>query len=205
MTRRLMYLQTLLQEDTGTLLHRFYKAQFENSAKGDWVEQVEKDMKETNIKFSVHEIRAMSKDVFRGKVMSAVRIAAFTYLCSEKAKLSKVMDVFHESFRIQDYFHPSGIKSTEAKLLFQLRSRMVEVKINFRNKYVNLQCPICETENDTQEHVFQCKELLKHLNILASSEILYSHIFHSDTSKQIAALRLFQFLFSERKKILKLD
>ena len=83
----------------------------------------------------------------------------------------------------------------------------MEVKLNFRNKYVNLQCQICETEgiNDKQLHVFECKELLKHLNILASREVLYSHIFHSDISKQIAALRLFQLLFSERKKILKLD
>ena len=70
------------------------------------------------------------------------------------------MNVFHESLRIQDYFHSSGIKSAYAKLLFQSRSRMVEVKVNFINKDGNLQCPICETEgiNDTQELVIECKE-----------------------------------------------
>ena len=39
-----MYLQYLLQEDDDSLLHKVYTAQAEHPVRGDWVEQVKKDM-----------------------------------------------------------------------------------------------------------------------------------------------------------------
>ena len=46
MSRRMMYLQYLLQQDEDSLLKNVFKAQRENAAKGDWVKQVEKDLEE---------------------------------------------------------------------------------------------------------------------------------------------------------------
>ena len=37
---------------------------------------------------------------------------------------------------------------------------MIEVKCNYKGKYKNdLTCPICKIENDTTEHLFDCKKL----------------------------------------------
>ena len=205
MTRRLMFLQYLLQEEESSLLHRFFKAQSENPDRGDWVDQIKKDLDETKLDIPMEEIRKMSIEVFRNKVSVAVQNAAFKYLNVEKLKMSKIMYVKHEKFEIQQYFQPSGMNIDETQLLFQLRSRMVDVKINFKNKYDDTLCPLCKSADDTQEHVFSCIKLVTNKNIIIDSDIKYIHIFHSDVNKQYSALRMFNSLWIERKKLLKVD
>ena len=93
----------------------------------------------------------------------------------------------------------------DSKLLFQLRSRMIDVKANFKNKYVNIKCPICKLEGseDTQPHVFECTKLGNQDYVIISDNILYSDIFDDNVEKQIAALNLFKCLWNERKTIRK--
>ena len=205
MIRRLMYLQYLLQEKDDSLLLRVYKAQSDNPDKGDWVEQIKKDIEETKLNIPMDEIKAMSIEVFRAKVVAGVRNAAYKYLCTEKLKMSKIMYVKHIKFEFQKYLNPSVLDIDEAKLMFQLRSRMVDVKVNYSNRYEDTLCPVCDVENDTQEHVFKCTKLLQSKNILVASDILYTDIFKSDVKKQSAALRMFKCLWTERKKIMKQD
>ena len=207
MTRRLMYLQYLLKEDENSLLHQFFKAQADDPIRGDWFVQVKEDMKSIKLNISLDEIKIMSKEVFKGKVSSAVQKAGYQFLSSEKLKMSKVMNVQHESLSLQEYFTPSFLNIQEAKMLFRIRSRMVDVKMNFKNKHTTTLCPVCETVgvNDSQEHILECAQLVKNQNILANSDIRYIHIFESDIKKQTTALRLFIVLWDERKKILKLD
>ena len=124
-----------------------------------------------------------------------------------KIKLSKVKYVPHDSLKLQKYFYPSILGVQESKLLFQSRSRMVEVKVNFRNKHQNTLCPVCKIvgTEDSQHHVFECVGLIKNKNIIMLNNVLYSHIFDEDTKKQVDALRMFNCLWIERKKILKLQ
>ena len=44
MSRRVMFLQTMLQEEENSLLHRFFQAQLNQPTKGDWCQTVEKNM-----------------------------------------------------------------------------------------------------------------------------------------------------------------
>ena len=149
----------------------------------------------------------MSKEEFKKKVSSAVQKAGFWFLSSEKLKMSKVMSVQHESLSLQEYFHPSFLNIQEAKMLFRIRSRMVDVKMNFKNKYTDTLCPVCKTVgiNDSQEHVLECPQLFKKQNILVNSDILYSHLFGSELKKKTTALRMFIVLWDERKEMLKLE
>ena len=116
------------------------------------------------------------------------------------------MYVPHDNFK-QEYFHPSILDIQEVKMLFMIRSRMVDVKMNFSNKYADTLCPVCKTVGveDSQEHVMECVQLLNNKNILVNREIKYSYIFDSDVWKQIAATSMFDCLWNERKKILKLE
>ena len=54
---------------------------------------------------------------------------------------------------------PSKTKiSTEDKqLIFSLRSEVTEVKMNFKRKYENYECEVCDKEFETQKHVLECK------------------------------------------------
>ena len=44
----------------------------------------------------------------------------------------------------------------EARAIFMMLTRMIDVKANFKNKYKNLECEVCKVEENTQ-HLFKCK------------------------------------------------
>ena len=93
---------------------------------------------------------------------------------------------------MQQYLQPSVLDNVQVTLLFQLKSRLVEVKVNYKNKYRDLQCPVCKVdgEEDSQQHILTCNKLLQESNIIADKNIIYSHIFHNKIEKQAADVRL---------------
>ena len=199
MSRRLMYLQYMLQEEDDALLKNFFMAQMGNPVRDDWIEEVRKNIEEIKLDDTSDQIKAMSKEVFQTKIRIKVRKAALKYLTKEKAKLSKVMDVPHKELKIQSYFYPMKLSVQQAKLLFQLRTRMVDVKVNYRNKYIDIFCPVCKIANDSQQHLFDCPELTKKLSVIVNSNVQYTHIFSDEIEKQISALTMFETLWKQRK------
>ena len=66
MTRRLLFLQYILQEQGDTLLHSFLVAQMEDTLKGDWWEVVQNDLVELKLDMSLSEIKLMSVESVQG-------------------------------------------------------------------------------------------------------------------------------------------
>ena len=88
---------------------------------------------------------------------------AFTQLTRQKLKHKKVKKLLHNYIKMADYLEPSNVNFTqsEAKLLFRLKSKMVDVKANFPRAYNNnINCTLCEKEGkirkDTQKHIIIC-------------------------------------------------
>ena len=50
------------------------------------------------------------------------------YLNEEKGRHSKVLHLSHRNMKIPDYLSPNEIGTLEAKFIFYLRTRMVDVK-----------------------------------------------------------------------------
>ena len=198
-----MDLQYLLQQEADSLLYSFLMAQLENPVQGDWVEQVKKDLIEVELNIPFEQIKQMPIDQFKVKVQTATSKAAFQYLSCEKAKLSKIKDVPHSELKIQNYLQPLALDVQDSKLLFQLRSMMVEVKTNLRNKYNDLSCHVCKLTDDTQQHVMECTILLSRSNIMVSDMTRYSHIFSEDIEKHKVAIETFKAFWNDRKEYLK--
>ena len=201
-SRRIMYLQYLLKQEEDSLLSKVFKAQMKNPSKDDWTVQVEKDLKEIHLNISMESIKVMSKEEFGKKVRIAVSKAAFKFLRAEKQKRSKVREVKHDNLEMQNYLTPTGLSLKQAKLLFQLRSRMLDVRTNFKNKYNDLLCPVCKEKPDTQQHVLECSALLQNTNFITDSTVLYSDIFDSDVQKLKSVTQLFDNLWKKRNKLL---
>ena len=44
-----------------------------------------------------------------------------------------------------------------ARLVFKAKTRMLDIKINYKRKYKNgLHCPFCSEYDETFEHIFKC-------------------------------------------------
>ena len=151
----------------------------------------------------MEEIKAVSEDSFRRIVKVAIHKAAFKWLNQEKATKSKIKNIQYLKFELQEYLLGNTLDTREKKLLFQLRTRMVDTKLNFKNSHADISCPLCFQEDDDQEHVLVCSALLKDTSLMADGTDKYSNIFHSDVTKQAAATRIFLSLWNSRRKIIK--
>ena len=62
---------------------------------------------------------------------------------------------------------------------------MLDVKINFRNFYADLKCRLCKIEDEDQNHLLNCSELLKNCPELYNDMIVkYDDIFSDNIKKQ---------------------
>ena len=70
----------------------------------------------------------------------------------------------------------------EARAIFMMITRMIDVKANYKNKYRNLECEICKVKENI-EHLFKCKkyhdlnEKTKEKHSKKSSEIIKKKIY----------------------------
>ena len=82
-------------------------------------------------------------------------------------------------------------------MLFQVRTHMLNVKHNFKNQFPkNNQCPLCESEDDRQEHLISCEML--HENGMNRDK--YKDIFSRNVKKQIQAINILSEAWERRKK-----
>ena len=152
--RRLMFLQYVLKEDSNSLISKFFHAQDSAPQRNDWSLTCRKDLEELNLTFK--QIGTQSKNKFKELVAKAITKMAFTYLLTEKAKLSKVSHIKYTEFKIQEYFAPNVTSLKSTKFLYHARSRILDVRKNYKNKYNgDLLCQVCGdlSSSDDQEHL----------------------------------------------------
>ena len=81
----------------------------------------------------------------------------FQKLADEAKTKSKTKNLTYTQFNIQPYmehYHPK-VASTISKI----RSRNVECKANRKSSSQNTQCRLCETEEETQQHIVNCSKI----------------------------------------------
>ena len=92
-----------------------------------------------------------------------------------------------------------NLSTEEKQILFKLRTRMVDVKFNFKTQFgQNLTCNFCP-EMETQAHLLTCKQLIEGIDI---SDTEYDHIF-LDVSKQEKAATIYNKILRKRSILLK--
>ena len=64
---------------------------------------------------------------------------------------------------------------------------MMNVKMNFKGKYDELDCRACKKEQEDQKHVFECKELNQEV-----IKIEYGKIFNGTVNEKVEIARRFK-------------
>ena len=198
--RRLMFLWTILQKNESDLVRKCLIAQQINPVKDDLATTFANDLELCGITLTMTEISRMKKPKFRKLVNTQIRNMAKEYLINLKMKHSK-MDQISDSYRIENYLKSSNISTEEKITLFKFRTRMIDVKCNFKNQYgENLTCYFCSYE-DTQSHILSCKELIGDINI---SGVQYNHIFSDLITEQEKVAKLLNMILKKRNLKMKL-
>ena len=131
-------------------------AQELNPVKNNLCLQFKDDLNMCDINLNTSDISTMKKSKFKKLVYTQ-------YLLSQKRKHTK-LDFLKNTYRLDPYLASNSITTEEKQTLFKLRTRMVEVKANFKSQYgQDLTCKFC-SEDDTQSHLLSCKELVDNLD-----------------------------------------
>ena len=176
------------------MIFKFFESQRKNKSSKDWVTTVLKDMKKLNLNMSFEEIGSMKKSMFFNIIKRKTEHEAIKYLEKLKEKHSKVKLLKHPVLKMQEYLMPNDIKMKieDCQGIFMLRSRVTAVKINQRNRYENHECEVCGLFDETQEHILNCKEILKMNEESGISEIPdYNRIFDGTVMEQVELSKLF--------------
>ena len=197
--RRIMFLWSLLQKSEDELARKVYNAQKQFRVKDDWIYDIEKDLADFGIDFDEEKISSMKKHTFKKLVCEKMREFSHSKLLEEKdgKNLSKLSGL-SSHYGMKEYLSSEKLNVDEKCLLFNLRTRMVDVRSNYKTKYgeENLNCTLCETQSEeSQEHLLQCPELS---DISADSSLRYQDIF-GGLDVQIKAAKHWSKLISLRK------
>ena len=117
---------------------------------------------------------------FKKKVKKACKNYTFNELMEIRSRHSKSKLVEYSKLETSKYLLSNIFTVAQSKLLFKLRSRMLDVKMNFKNKFNDdislLKCNQCNTgELDDQSQIISCKVIDNNKNLTIKYADLFSH------------------------------
>ena len=191
MSRRLNFLHYILNQDQESLLRSVFNAQVDNPIRGDWVTQVEMDIRDLGLQCTFDQIRAISKEQFREIVREKVKKKSFECLTKIQATHSKAKNIVYKKLSLQTYLGcGSSLSIREKSLIFAARARMLDLKANFKTGKTDLSCRKCLIEEETQKHLIECSELKDNSLVTDSNVPEYDDIFSTERDKVEAIGRI---------------
>ena len=162
-SRRKIYLQNILKRDDDELVKKIYKAESINPTPGDLVELLKGDFEIIAEAFDEKSIVKTSIKSYKEFIKSRIRAAALKHLNQIKQTHSKVKEFPYEKLETQSYLISPLFSNNSVNLLFPLRSRTVDCKLNFKNRYkeMDVLCPLCVDSEDSQQHMLEYVEVRK--------------------------------------------
>ena len=181
------------------MINMVLRKQLEIPVSRDWGNTCKKDLEELGINLNFNELRKLKEETFGKLIKKRTEEKALDYLAKLKQKYSKVRHIVHPKMEIQSYLEASDLSVHEAKFLFALRSRMIDVRTNYREKYFLKACPCCQLTDDTQEHLLDCY-VLEEEGTMVDELPQYDDLFGANIEKQTNIARILRKKFSLRNK-----
>ena len=199
-----MFLHYILNENSKSLIRQFLQAQILNPAKNDWVHTVRENLEELEIGLEFNDIEILSKNSFKTFIDKKIEARVLDYLIEIKNEHSKVKHIKYTNLKLQNYFRsPEHVNMDIPKFIFHARTRMLDVRENFKNKYIktisHTKCPLGCADLDKQEHLLLCTKIEKNSLISAKYQPKYQDLFSQDSEKQIKIALILQERLSRRK------
>ena len=202
MQRRLLYLWHILHWKKTELVVRVYFSQKLTPKRGDWVKSVENNKNQLGIDLSDDKISNISKEMFKNIVGKKVKTLALTELNNLKEKHSKSGRIQSKKFQTAQYMVEPSLNKKEQQLLFGLRTKTVNLKINFNHRHKDHLCLTCNLLPETQAHVLQCPEIVKHMKHIIKQDSKWTEDdIYCKLEDQIRIVKIYSEVLEIRNKL----
>ena len=198
MARRVAYYQVIMNRSDDEITKAVVARQKISQIPGDFYVQVLGDMTRLNI--SESDIKNQSKTALKKQIDQAIGKIAFEDLLKKAKSHSKVREDLYSDLKGMEYMKDPRFTTEDVNTLFRFRTRMFNVKNNFRNQYrsTNLLCPLCETCDDSQEHLFECSKIKDDISTDQPTNISYSDLFTNDCNRLLQVSQLLEEIIQKR-------
>ena len=148
----------------------------------------------------------MKKSTLKRLLDQATSKMALQRLNELKENHSKVQHISHKKIKMQNYLKANNHKMSqeETKTIFHLRTRVTNVKMNYRGKHENLNCSVCQNELESQKHILQECKILKSMEKSNDYSVEYEKLFGENVKKQIEIAKRFNENMNSKLKMEKL-
>ena len=159
-----MFLHYIVNQSESSLLYKFFICQVKKPCKEDWVLSVQDDLKLLKLEnYFFEQLKSISKNQFKKLLNEKIRVKAFEHLINIKNTQTKIKNIQYNTLKLQSYLNSSEVNSDSASYIFLCRSKMLDIKANYKGKYRknNLYCESCLKKDieETQEHIYTCESL----------------------------------------------
>jgi hypothetical protein len=201
MTRRLMFLHYILNQEKESLIFKCFEAQMRTPCRNDWVISVQKDFEELEIMVDLDDIKTQSQHQFNTFLKRTVEEETLNYLNKLKSTHTKVLHIRHNRLELQKYLQPEFVQSIQlSKFTFQARTRMLDLRMNYKQMYKkeDLRCPLKCIQLDSQQHLLVCPKI-ENNRVTTPDSPVYDDLFSEEVKKIIRAAIILEENFRKRK------
>ena len=153
--RQLLFLRLILDKDFDDPLQLVYNEQLKYEFEKNWANFMLELRRTYNLPLRNENVKKMSVEQWKAFVHNVIREEAFTRLRIHCAYNRKTCHLHYGSFSRAEY--TKKLQPNLARVIFKARTRMFDIKVNFKKKYhLNIWCPFYKREDKTFDHIFAC-------------------------------------------------
>ena len=138
MYKKCMFLQRILKQKN-TVTRQVLQEQL-NLPGPTWINEVNNLMSSADVVLTHSEIETISKYQWK-KLIKAAISKKETKTLAETKETAKKGKYLETNISCKNYL--SKLSLEDARTILKIRTNMIEVRANFKNKYTDLNCPIC--------------------------------------------------------------
>ena len=181
--RQLLFLRRILNKDFDDPLQLVYNEQLKYEFEKNWANYMLELRRTYNLPLRDENVRKTSAEQWKAFVNNVIREEAFTQLRIHCANNKKTCHLHYESFSRAEY--TAKLQPNLARVIFKARTRMFDIKVNFKKKYhLNIWCPFCKREDETFDHIFACN-----CGVFCPTTIQSTHLTSFSTEKSLSKLK----------------
>ena len=162
--RQLLFLKRLLGKKDNDPVMQSYQHMCRYPYEKNWANYIVALRNKYNLPLNDQNIINMSKYQWKTFLMGRLKSYVFESLTVQCELNSKTKHLMYKKFGQAAYL--TKLDPQIARNIFRARTRMYDVKVNFKRKYANTLCPFCRCCDENFDHILHCSD-----GLLSPSEI----------------------------------
>lgn len=152
-----------------------------SDSRSDWKEQTKEKLAELDIPTNlILQPGATTKRIINNKIMNHMKHKKITHAQDQSKFQHLTKGENNYSFQRKKYMNK--LNRIQLSTIFKARTRMLDVKANFKSAHRDLKCRLCGNAEETQRHVLQeCCKIHKD----STTKVINSEIFEDENMSKL--------------------